>query len=468
MWFYNEYPLHQYSWDLRGARLRGLKTSRTVISGERVNIVNVYAPQGTAAKVQLWSKISDSITSSEGKWVLVGDFNAVRAPEERKNSKFKRVCAENFNSFIFDNGLLEYPVHGRKFTCVRDNGKKLSKLDRFLVCQEFFNKWPTACVRVLPPRHSDHCPILMELVDLNFGPRPFRVFRSWVGKPGFQDAVKEAVESFVPFDPPDACLTAKFACIRARLKTWRNEFLQKERETELLALAELESLESEMEVRNLTEEEEWILAENKRIIKEVDYRKNLDLKQRARSKWALDGDENSKFFHALINNRKVSNTIHGLDINGEWCSKPKAIKKQVLSFFRDKFKEEKPIRPDLLCGNLRKISDWESEWLVELFSDSEIKDAVFGCGDDKAPGPDGMNFFFIKHFWEYFRDDFTRIFSRFHQNGEISLGSGSSFIALVPVTPRIFVSNDVLTRVICLHVASIINKGLILTNLESI
>ncbi|KAJ0713692.1 hypothetical protein HanPI659440_Chr13g0481341 [Helianthus annuus] len=36
------------------------------------------------------------------------------------------------------------------------------------------------------------------------------------------------------------------------------------------------------------------------------------------------------------------------------------------------------------------------------------------------------------------------------------------------VTPRIFVSNDVLTRVICLHVASIINKGLILTNLESI
>ncbi|MFS7971740.1 hypothetical protein Hanom_Chr09g00836361 [Helianthus anomalus] len=35
------------------------------------------------------------------------------------------------------------------------------------------------------------------------------------------------------------------------------------------------------------------------------------------------------------------------------------------------------------------------------------------------------------------------------------------------VTPRNFVSNNVLTRVISLHVALILNKGLMLTNLES-
>ncbi|XP_022004617.1 uncharacterized protein LOC110902212 [Helianthus annuus] len=137
-----------------------------VSCGTRINLMNVSAPQSTVAERSLWSDISNIIDSKTGLWVLVGDFNAVRSSEERKQSKFKLVCANNFNEFIFNNGLLEYPMQGRKFTCCRDNGKKLSKLDRFLVCPKFFNKWSTACVKVLPCLVSDHYPILLELVKL--------------------------------------------------------------------------------------------------------------------------------------------------------------------------------------------------------------------------------------------------------------------------------------------------------------
>ncbi|KAJ0440819.1 putative RNA-directed DNA polymerase [Helianthus annuus] len=71
--------------------------------------------------------------------------------------------------------------------------------------------------------------------------------------------------------------------------------------------------------------------------------------------------------------------------------------------------------------------------LVEPFSGAEIKEAVFECGADRAPGPDGMNFWFIRLFWDFFfKDDFAIIFSRFHSSGEISIGSSSSFITLVP------------------------------------
>ncbi|KAJ0680602.1 putative RNA-directed DNA polymerase [Helianthus annuus] len=70
--------------------------------------------------------------------------------------------------------------------------------------------------------------------------------------------------------------------------------------------------------------------------------------------------------------------------------------------------------------------------LDEAFSNQEIKDAIFECGDDRAPGPDGLNFRFIKHFWEFFKDDFYRIFANFHNNGLIRSGIGSSFITLVP------------------------------------
>ncbi|XP_022007960.1 uncharacterized protein LOC110907261 [Helianthus annuus] len=334
-------------WDPKILRIDFVVQERSILilrgklagGGDRVNLVNVYAPQSTSAKSQLWMDISACINPLEGKWIIAGDFNAVRNPDERKNTSFKRVCAENFNSFIFENGLLE----------------------------------------VLPNRHSDHCLALLEIVDLKYGPRPFRVFHSWIGKPGFE----EAVEKFEPHEPPDVSLSAKFASIRARLKIWRDEFLLKEREIERLALSELESLEYEMETRNLTEEEEWILVENRRLVREVEIRRSSDLKQRARLKLAMDVDENSKFLHAVVNGRKASNSIHGLNVNGEWCTKPNSVKKHVLSFFRDKFREEYPVRPEMLCSNLKKISDSKSEMLTTVLSDSEIKDAVFGCGDDR-------------------------------------------------------------------------------------
>ncbi|XP_022014460.1 uncharacterized protein LOC110913952 [Helianthus annuus] len=74
----------------------------------------------------------------------------------------------------------------------------------------------------------------------------------------------------------------------------------------------------------------------------------------------------------------------------------------------------------------------ESNLLIEPFSEHEIKEAVFSCGDERAPGPNGMNFRFIKHFWNLFKDDFVRIFDWFYNCGDISLGSGASFITLVP------------------------------------
>ncbi|XP_035838296.1 uncharacterized protein LOC118485893 [Helianthus annuus] len=201
---------------------------------------------------------------------------------------------------------------------------------------------------------------------------------------------------------------AKFARIRSNLKSYRDEFLAKESESEKIALSEMEKLEEEMETRDLSEEEEWILLENRKTIQEIDDRKRADIKQRARLRWAIDGDENSKFFHAMVNNRKASNNIHGLSVD-------ESIKHRLV----------------LHCNNIKRISEMDGNMLVEPFSELEIKKAIFECGDDWSPGPDGLNFKFIKHFLDLFKDDFSRIFAWFHYHGVRNDGSGASFIALI-------------------------------------
>jgi len=34
--------------------------------------------------------------------------------------------------------------------------------------------------------------------------------------------------------------------------------------------------------------------------------------------------------------------------------------------------------------------------LINVFDENEIKEAVWECGSNKSPGPDGFNFSFIK------------------------------------------------------------------------
>jgi hypothetical protein len=85
-----------------------------------------------------------------------------------------------------------------------------------------------------------------------------------------------------------------------------------------------------------------------------------------------------------------------------------------------------------VCSELKRLSTTESEGLVMPFTMLEVKSAVWECGDDKAPGPDGYNFRFFKRFWESFKEDFFRIMVTFHESGSISPGCGSSFITLIP------------------------------------
>ncbi|GJU85933.1 hypothetical protein Tco_1293479 [Tanacetum coccineum] len=92
---------------------------------------------------------------------------------------------------------------------------------------------------------------------------------------------------------------------------------------------------------DIAKREEWIMD-----LMQIDRMHNEDLKQKCRIKWAVEGDDNSRFFHS------------------------------ILKFSTD-------------------VAFLESD-----FSIDEVKAAVWDCAGSKAPGPDGFNFNFIKAFWD--------------------------------------------------------------------
>nr|GEW36416.1 RNA-directed DNA polymerase, eukaryota, reverse transcriptase zinc-binding domain protein [Tanacetum cinerariifolium] len=109
----------------------------------------------------------------------------------------------------------------------------------------------------------------------------------------------------------------------------------------------------------------------------VDMR-NLDQKiNEARVKWEVEGDENSKFFHGLINSRRKSQSIHGIMHEGVWLSDPKDIKEAFLNFYKKKFSfhDSKVSFPIFMLAHHLNTSD--QDLLEAVVSMKDIKTAEF-------------------------------------------------------------------------------------------
>ena len=80
------------------------------------------------------------------------------------------------------------------------------------------------------------------------------------------------------------------------------------------------------------------------------------------------------------------------------------------------------------------MSNSENELLTAPFSEGEIKEAVWSCYVDGAPGPDGLSFLFYQKFWNLIKNDVVHLFNDFHR-GDLDLKRLN--FALVTLIPKV-------------------------------
>ncbi|GJU88230.1 RNA-directed DNA polymerase, eukaryota, reverse transcriptase zinc-binding domain protein [Tanacetum coccineum] len=81
-----------------------------------------------------------------------------------------------------------------------------------------------------------------------------------------------------------------------------------------------------------------------------------------------------------------------------------------------------------------KLSIEQKTDLERPFTKEEIKGAVWDCGLNKSPGPDGFTFGFYQRYWNLLAHDIVEAVNHFFTHGFCSKGCNSSFIALIPKT----------------------------------
>ncbi|GKA88084.1 hypothetical protein Tco_0809848 [Tanacetum coccineum] len=66
------------------------------------------------------------------------------------------------------------------------------------------------------------------------------------------------------------------------------------------------------------------LMSNLNDLKEME---DMDFVQKAKVRWAIKGDENSKYFHGIINKKRSNLAIRGVFVDGTWGTDPILVKK---------------------------------------------------------------------------------------------------------------------------------------------
>ncbi|GJQ98498.1 putative RNA-directed DNA polymerase [Tanacetum coccineum] len=325
-------------------------------------------------------------------------------------------------------GLVDLPIGGRSFTWMNKAGTKLSKLDRFLISEDVTIRLPDVRITALDRLWSDHNPILLHIDKTDFGPTPFKLYNSWLLRDGFDNLIKEEWELL---DSNLKC-HEKFRRLKDKIKQWSNNIKTLERNRKTVALEEINSIEKRIDEGSAMpsdNDHRLILLQE---IEKIDKFASMDIIQKAHVKWDIEGDENSKFFHGLINQKRRNQMINGIMVEGNWITNPCLIKDAFLQFYKRKFQAQDS---QVMFSNLphsHSLNCMDRETLERQVTLEEIKEAVWDCGSSKAPGPDGYSFAFVKKYWGTIQKDLYDFVNLFFASCVMPNGANSSFFTLIP------------------------------------
>ncbi|GJV62376.1 hypothetical protein Tco_1468476 [Tanacetum coccineum] len=196
----------------------------------------------------------------------------------------------------------------------------MSKLDRFLISESLLSVFPSLSAICLDRHLSDHRPILMRELVVDYGPT---------------------------------------------------------------SLAELDKvLDQGNGSDDLVNERSMLLKE----LQDFNARSSLDMAQKAKIRWFIEGIEKSKYFHGIINRKRSQLAIRGVLVEGDWIDEPSIVKNKFLSHFADRFSSPSLHRITLEAQFPKQISFDQKEDLERSVTYDEIKCAVWDCGSNKSPG----------------------------------------------------------------------------------
>ncbi|XP_022158956.1 uncharacterized protein LOC111025405 [Momordica charantia] len=294
-------------------------------------VSGIYGPSTTEFHYLFWQELLDLSDLCENHWILAGDFNVTRWSWEKSNGRPLTKSMWLFNSFIEDSSLIDVPLTNGQHTWSRNTS--FSLIDCFLLTNGCIDKLGMPIAKRMTRTTSDHFPILLDFGQNNWGLTPFRFENMWLSHKTF----KPFLETWWGNKPlhgwPGHGLMMKLKSLKYAIKLWITEHFrcihsQKEDLTNLMN--SLDDLEGSQPV---TPDQSRARIQAKEDLLSVVAKEEAFWRQRCKQKWLCEGDENTKFFHRfLANKRRRSIITEILSKKGIGLTQIKDIEEEFIDF----------------------------------------------------------------------------------------------------------------------------------------
>jgi hypothetical protein len=182
----------------------------------------------------------------------------------------------------------------------------------------------------------------------------------------------------------------KIKCLRQMLKGWNINVEGHYKELKKNLISKIDILDKASEVSGLSETDRLEKLDLEMNLRKFVDEKNIRLKQKARDKFMLDGDENSMCFHLLAKHKKRKLEILTLSHGDNMAQDENGINQLATSFYKNLFVPSQDSSISLDNLYMKRLDDDDIEFLTSPFSMEEVKDVVFSLKHNSAPGPDGF------------------------------------------------------------------------------
>ena len=189
------------------------------MSARIIYITNVYAPTIEEEREVFLNWLHDVDTSLMEFWIILGDFNLMRSPDNRNRPGGDIGNMMRFNQVIQHLDLEEIPLKGRAFTWSNmQDSPLLEKLDWIFTTSNWISTFPNTIATPMANLFSDHVPILISIGTDVPKTQIFRFEEYWLEFDGLKDVVVSAWHSGKQGRNSAQDITARLKSLRQGIK----------------------------------------------------------------------------------------------------------------------------------------------------------------------------------------------------------------------------------------------------------
>ncbi|GKV23714.1 hypothetical protein SLEP1_g33413 [Rubroshorea leprosula] len=122
----------------------------------------------------------------------------------------------------------------------------------------------------------------------------------------------------------------------------------------------------------------------------------------------------------IANSNRLRKMIRGIHKDGSWVEEPNIVKQEVQEYFRKIFQDEQWDKPKLDGLQFKQLTEEDRIWLERAVSAEEVKQAVWECGGDKSPDPDGFSFHLVRACWTVIEKNVVEFVQEFSRNDKLA------------------------------------------------